>query len=209
MNANPIAVVYRFIEYLAFGTRLERCREKYLFVTTQARRILILGEGDGRFLQQLVAINPTGQIDVIESSEMMVQLAMGRLPVEAHSRVHFYQRDVLPIPDQHYDLVVTHFFLDCFEPQSVQRIIAAIETQLSPGALWLLSEFQQPPSGFRALHAQLWLRTMYLFFQKTTGLGIAALPPYATLLRAAGLRQIAVSDQFLSLITAQLWIKPS
>ena len=59
MNADAIAGYYRWIEYAAFGPTLEYARFDFLRYAANARRVLILGEGDGRFLERLLAIQST------------------------------------------------------------------------------------------------------------------------------------------------------
>ena len=54
MNADRIARSYRWLEYAAFGVALERARFDFLRCAAEARRVLILGEGDGRFLARRV-----------------------------------------------------------------------------------------------------------------------------------------------------------
>ena len=57
MNADPIASSYRWLEYAAFGLALEHARFDFLSHAAAARRVLILGEGDGRFLARLLRCN--------------------------------------------------------------------------------------------------------------------------------------------------------
>ena len=54
MNADRIASGYRWLEYAAFGLALEQARFDFLSRAAGARRVLILGEGDGRFLARLL-----------------------------------------------------------------------------------------------------------------------------------------------------------
>ena len=49
---------------------LERCRFRFLSQCSQARHVLVLGDGDGRFTAHLLAANPTLQVD---AARMRVQ----------------------------------------------------------------------------------------------------------------------------------------
>src|SRR5271168_358445 len=91
MNADPVARLYRWLEYCAFGRALERRRFAYLGRLAGAGRILILGEGDGRALARLIAIAPLASIDVVELSGEMIALA--RVRVAPTERVRFVQDD--------------------------------------------------------------------------------------------------------------------
>lgn len=204
MNADRIAGAYRWIEYAAFGHALEHRRFAFLPRVRDARRVLIAGEGDGRFAARLAAQNPQVQVDVLEASTEMIRLARQRLPTGV--QVRFHQQNALdPAPPGPYDLVVTHFFLDCLSDDDTRRFIAGVKQHLLPGARWLVSEFQQVSSFPAAVHSWLWLRTMYGFFRVFTGLHTAKLPDYAGALHGAGFELETREDVRWGLITSQLW----
>lgn len=210
MNADPIARVYRWLEYAAFGGRLERSRFYFLEQTLPARRILVAGEGDGRFLRGLVAFNHKAMVDVIDASAAMIALAEERVPAEARGRVRFHQRDLLqaPLLPGPYDLVITHYFLDCFQTADSAAIIADLAEALRPGGLWILSDFQLPAAGWRRMHARVWLWAMYAFFQLATGLKARRLPPYEAQLTRAGMKLEMQWTEGTGLIGSQVWRKP-
>jgi ubiquinone/menaquinone biosynthesis C-methylase UbiE len=209
MNADPIARVYRWLEYAAFGKALEHARFDFLSYAVNARQVLILGEGDGRFLARLIESNCQAAITVVESSGQMIELARGRLAPGDRSRVEFHQRDAITcsLPRGPFDLVVSHFFLDVFPEAGAKSLIGEVAGLMAPRALWLISEFQQPESALRSLHARLWLRTMYTFFGLTTGLRTKTLPPYRDHLSRAGFTEIAHRERRFGLIRSQLWSK--
>ena len=209
MNADRIATSYRWIEYAAFGLTLERARFDFLEHARAARRVLILGEGDGRFLARLIERNPHAQIAVVESSARMIQLARQRVPVSAASRVEFHRIDATgePLPAGPFDLAVTHFFLDVFTPSDAEAVICKVSALLSPGAAWLVSEFQEPHGKVRSLYARLGLTAMYAFFRVSTGLRARNLPPYRDVLERCGLTEIDYRERRFGLIRSQLWRK--
>jgi hypothetical protein len=75
MNCDPIARWYRPLEYLVFGRALERRRFAFLEEAAKARRVLMLGEGDGRFIAEFVKRNPLALVDCVELSHCMLALA--------------------------------------------------------------------------------------------------------------------------------------
>ena len=208
MNADPIAPFYRWFEYLAFGRSLERCRFHYLDATRQARRVLILGEGDGRFLSELLSGNAHARVDVIEASPRMLALARTRMRAENQPRVRFLQADARhqQFPQEAYDLIVTQFFLDCFSPSDLTTLIVRLRLAMAPGASWLVSEFQQPSRQFARWHAAAWLGVMYWFFQHSTSLRVRCLPPYPELLAGAGLVLVRQHESHFGLMVSQLWV---
>lgn len=209
MNADPLASFYRWFEYAAFGRSLEQCRFHFMRATTQARHVLILGEGDGRFLSRFLLCNQGAHVDVIDRSAGMLALARKRVRLEDRTRVRFHRADVRDweFSDQSYDLIVTQFFLDCFSPQDAAGVIARLKASLRGGGVWLVSEFQLPPHGLARLHARMWLRAMHLFFRLSTGLRTNRLPPFASLLERTGLTLIDRHELRFGLMVSQIWMK--
>jgi ubiquinone/menaquinone biosynthesis C-methylase UbiE len=209
MNADRIAGSYRCLEYAAFGLDLECARFDFLSHAAEARRALILGEGDGRFLARLLECNRQASVAVIESSARMIELARKRVPGCERSRVQFHHVDAVAhaMPDGPFDLAVSHFFLDILSCRDAEVVIGKVSASLAPGATWLVSEFQEPPGGVRRLHARLWLAAMYGFFSITTGLRAWKLPPYRKLLERGGLDEVAHSERRWGLIRSQVWRK--
>ena len=74
LNFDPLARPYRWLEYATFGRALERCRFHFLPALTGARRALVLGDGDGRFLARLLRANPELEADVVDCSPAMLRL---------------------------------------------------------------------------------------------------------------------------------------
>ena len=207
MNAGRIAGIYQRLEYAAFGSALEHARFAFLSSASGARRILILGEGDGRFLARLLASNPYCRVTIVEMSDRMIDVALRRLPVDQRSRVEFHRLDAAAdaLPDGPFDLAVSHFFFDILSCRDAGAVIPKVSSLLEPGAAWLISEFQVPNTGFQRLHARLWLRAMYVFFSITTALRVSGLPPYRKMLEACGFTEIEHSESRFGLIRSQRW----
>jgi SAM-dependent methyltransferase len=207
-NFDHIARPYRWLEYLTLGRALEHCRLHYLPSLLQRKRALVLGDGDGRFLAQLLAQNPRLHADAIDTSAIMLQLLRQRceaVAANASTRLNTHQANALTCPlDPPYDLIVTHFFLDCLAQPDLETLINRIAPTLSPGALWLVSDFQIP-SGPMRLPAKLLVRTLYLAFRILTGLRTTQLPDHATPLQQAGLTRIAYHHHLANLLITELW----
>jgi ubiquinone/menaquinone biosynthesis C-methylase UbiE len=207
VNCDPIARWYRWFEYAGFGRGLERRRFAFLPEVAQARRILLLGDGDGRFLARLVAINRDAAIDYVDSSHKMLKLARSR---NSCDRVTFHHADALQIelPATTYDLIVAHFFLDCFNRHDAERLIERVAAAACPAARWLVSEFRQAPQGWRALWARLWLRVLYLFFRVATGLRTRQLIDHHPLLERHGFQLAHAESARFGLLVSELWSRP-
>ncbi len=77
-NFNPIARPYRWLEYLTLGKALENCRIHYLPQLLDRRHALVIGDGDGRFLAQLLTHNPSLHADAVDTSATMLHLLLQR-----------------------------------------------------------------------------------------------------------------------------------
>lgn len=216
-NFNPIARPYKALEYLTLGPTLQRCRTHHLPALLQQKSALVLGDGDGRFLARLLAANPAIHVDAVDTSRTMLDLLEARCKPYA-VRLHTHHTtarafaDSLP-PTRHYDLIVTHFFLDCLTQPALDTLIQTLAPHLAPTAtspaLWLLSDFRIPPQGPTRLLARALVRTLYLAFRLLTNLRTTHLPDHATPLTAAGLTLTTPHHPLTGILTTELWCRPS
>jgi ubiquinone/menaquinone biosynthesis C-methylase UbiE len=205
-NFDRIARPYRVLEYLTLGGTLERARLCFLPRLPAARNALVLGDGDGRFLEHLLSANPELHATALDSSAEMLRLLRKR-SAPCPSRLRTLHTDALrfdPPGGSSYDLVVTHFFLDCFTEPQLTELIQRISPALTPDALWLVSDFRIPPGSMR-WPAQILVRSLYFAFRVITGLGTTQLPCYAPILSAAGFERIDRKLFLSGIITSELW----
>jgi ubiquinone/menaquinone biosynthesis C-methylase UbiE len=182
---------YRALEFLSFGRDLERARTCHVERLSACREILILGEGDGRYLARLVAAAPNARIHCVDASGAMLARATARVAgTGARERVTFEHADAfaLRLAPGRYDAVVTLFFLDCFRPEAAAVLVDRVRTSLRPDALWAWADFAVPPRGWARLRARAWLALLYAFFRWETGLTARELPPTEEILQRAGFR---------------------
>jgi ubiquinone/menaquinone biosynthesis C-methylase UbiE len=207
MNCDRITPWYRWLEYLSFGSALQRRRCCFLSQIGNAQRVLMLGEGDGRFLAEFVAQNPTAEIDYVDASAKMLRLADGR--ANGSSKVRLHRRDLLTesLPGANYDLIVAHFFLDCFSDDQVTQVVGMISAAAAPSARWVVSEFREPREGWQKWRARVWVRGLYLGFRIMTGLQTKRLPEYGMALRAAGFEIQSEEIASAGLLVSQMWVR--
>ena len=174
MNFDLVAPHYRLLETIAFGNALQTARTYWIEQIPRPRRALVVGEGNGRFLCELLRAHPKIDIDCIDASRVMLALARARvrqLRPESLASVRFIHLDVLTwSPLNSYDLLVTHFFLDCFPPDQVGAIVAKLARAARPAAIWLIADFCIPHRRFARIHAKFWVRMMYAFFRVFAGI---------------------------------------
>ncbi len=212
MSFDRVALVYRFLERIVFGGALESARLHWLSAIGQTKHVLIVGEGDGRFLCALLQRDPEVTVDCIDASARMLELARRRLERNAHrtsSRVSFRHEDVRTcnLPSGEYDLIVTHFVLDCFGEGELETVVSKLGAAAARKATWLFSDFCLPAAGFRRLKARAWIKAMYLFFRWAAGLRVNALIDPTPPMRRQGfvLHDEAVTRD--GMIISQHWIR--
>jgi ubiquinone/menaquinone biosynthesis C-methylase UbiE len=198
------------MEFVLAGEKLQRCRTAFLDQISAPKNILIWGEGNGRFLVQCRRKWRDARIVCADASERMLALATERIErcgLDA-SGIEFVRSDVLewePPVEKVFDLVVTHFFLDCFRAEQLQQIVNALGLAARPNASWLLADFQTPVVGLQRWRAKAILKGMYLFFRIATRLPAQRLTSPDSYLTSNGffLRERRVSEW--GLLHSDLW----
>jgi SAM-dependent methyltransferase len=212
VNFDPIARPYRWLEYLSFGPWLARCRSAQLLHLAGAQRALLLGDGDGRFLARLLPANTTLTADVVDSSQSMLRILDRRIrssvPLGRH-RISLHHADALEWnPTGSYDLIVSHFFLDCFSPDQLEQLLDRVLPHIRPGAQWVISEFAIPRNAFAAYLAGVLIGLLYRAFGLLTGLPVRALPDYAAALNRRGFVPTQDRRYLAGLLCSQVWSRP-
>jgi spermidine synthase len=168
----------------------------------------MLGEGDGRFLHRFLCANQFAEVDYVDRSARMLDLARGRLAQAQRSRVRFNLADGRHfVAERNYDLVVTHFFLDCLTSAEVHRLAEKLAASTTTNAIWINSEFSAPASGWRRFRARLWISMLYMAFRLLTGLRVSEIPDYPCALEAAGFQLQSEHTSSAELLSSQLWKK--
>lgn len=209
MSFDLLAPHYRWMEFMLAGEKLQRCRTAFLDEIPGARTILLLGEGHGRCLVECCRRFPNAQITCVDASERMLAEARRRLTRRKPGavRVKFTQANVLDwMPsDETYDLIVTHFFLDCFRPEQLEHIIPRFAACATPDANWLIADFQTPARGLRRVRGRLILWTMYAFFRAITGLPAHKLATPDAFLESAGFKLLRRTETEWGLLHSDWW----
>ena len=185
VNFDRLAPHYRWLEALTMGRALQQCRLEWLGRVCEARDVLIVGEGDGRFLAECGRRLAESRLTVVDGSAAMLVRAQRRWPDAEF--IHAELPGWKP-PQGRFDLIVTHFFLDCFRPKDLREVVANLADAAQPKAKWLLADFREPEAGFARLRARVLLSAAYGFFRFAAGLDANRLTPPDSLLNAAGFK---------------------
>ncbi|HZD78117.1 MAG TPA: class I SAM-dependent methyltransferase [Acidobacteriaceae bacterium] len=212
MNApakfDRLARPYRWMEYFSFGSYLHECRKLRLEEMALCKRALVYGDGDGRFLAELVRRAPEIQATAVDASSKMLHQLARRLPGEAQVRlVHADALEYAPAgsPGTPFDLVVSHFFLDCFNEAEIASLLAHVNAAVEKSALWVISDFAIPLRMPGRLMGWWIVHGLYIAFGLLTGLKTRRLPDHARVLRESGWMLEDRRELLWGVLTSERW----
>ena len=151
---------------------------------------------------------PTARITYVDASRRMLELTRRDLVRNnLNGPVEFTCADILQWTPEaaQYDLIATHFFLDCFRPDQICAIVKKLSQAAKPSASWLLSDFQIPRSGLSRWRARAIVRCMYTFFRAATKLPASGLSEADEYLEACGFNLRARSVSEWGLLRSDHW----
>jgi len=204
VNFDSVAASYRWLETIVFGNQLQYARVAFLDKIEKPQRVLVVGEGNGRFLAEFVRRYPETSVDCVEGSARMIELARraaGAAPVT------FIEADVgtVALARNSYDLIVTHFVLDCFSAETLPPLIGKLTDAATTEAVWLIADFYYPADGWRRWWACVLIGFMYFFFRVVAGIEARRLVDYRPALRARGFEcanEVILPNE---MIRSELW----
>ena len=204
-----VARAYPSLEMLGYGKRLEAGRLALLDELSACRHLLLLGEGNGRFLKALLVANPTCTVTVVEISPAMIASAQSSLKPEQRTRVTWRNESALTakLPAGAFDAVVTHYLFDLFEPDGQAQLLQTGLHALAPDGLWQDTEFLTGgPTPFVRLRNRLRLELSYRFLGALCDFPARQLADHRPLLLAAGLQRTR-EEVFGHHFAARLWVR--
>ncbi len=210
MNCDLVAPFYERVEHLCFGRNLERARRMYLPEAAAARKALVCGGGDGRFLVWLLEANSEVQVDFVDLSANMIAAARKRVARKNRAnlkRVTFHHADVCTFSPREagYDLITTNFFLDCFGDEELAEVVARLSSMCAPGAQWIVSDFRHGSGAMGKIWNRGLVRSLYAGFRVTTGLRVTRLPDYILAMKSCGCKALKESVLCAGLLHSSLW----
>lgn len=206
MSYDTLAPFYERLETWVFRGALQRARCEVLasWEGPGPREVLLLGEGDGRFLRAAVARWPEARFVVIDFSVGMRRQALRRVELPAVEWIAADVREgLVGRAAASADLVVSHFFLDCFSEATLRAWEPEVRRCLRPRGTWWISEFAADTRWQR-----LFLWVMYRCFRVATETEASAFPNYANLLDAEGWKREPRNAWWRGFIVAERWKAP-
>lgn len=208
MSYDALAPFYESLERLTFGRALQAARVAPLQTHgRQPKNVLLLGDGDGRFLEQALATWKEARFVSMDQSGRMLACAARRAR-GLGNRVRFVQADLhdglASLEAEAFEVIVSHFVLDCFPEERLVALLPLIEERLAPQGMWFVSEFSASRWWQRAL---LW--AMYRFFHGFTETEAARFPDYRRLLEETGWRSKRLGLWRRAFVVAEAWQRES
>jgi ubiquinone/menaquinone biosynthesis C-methylase UbiE len=153
-------------------------------------------------------------VHYIDSSARMLALAHGRIQREHlpnPDRVHFTHGDArfTALTGRDYDLVISHFFLDCFDDQGLSELADHIGPHLAQNARWAVSDFREPKGGILAPLFRLHLQLMFAFFRYTCSMETKRLPDYSLIRHTLSFDVSERADFLGGFVFSEIWSKKS
>ena len=160
---DKLSGVYDILAQMVFGKSIQNAQSFFLSTVKEGSRILIIGGGTGKLLENLINNNPSASIDYVELSEGMIdkaKLRVGKLNVPFN--INFIQNSYEVFPEkQKYDLIITPFFFDMFGSEEACTIITKLKSNLVEKGNWIYTDFRASGIWWQTML----LKGMYLLFR--------------------------------------------
>ena len=184
------------MEFVQAGEKLQDCRTAFLDRVAHAKKVLILGKGNGRFLAGMPTQAAQRHKLCAWMPKRFKSLASARkranIPGHNSDDIKFIHADALtwaPAGERYRFISSPISSWICFRPEQVLKLLIAKSTLVAaPRANWLLwriFERRRPASNGSAHESSLWM--MYRFFRVATRLPAKRLTPPDALLRSTRL----------------------
>ena len=211
MSFDTLAAVYGGIERVCAGGLMQRARIAHLEACPPEGEVLLVGEGHGRILYELRRRRPGLKLTYLDASPKMAAVARRRLATHGLNEqgISYLTGDVLTctLEPSRYDVIVTPFLLDCFLPEELALLIPRLTLTARPGAIWMVSDFQLPPSGWKRRRAKIIHFLLHSFFRQVTGISARKWTDPDDLLRLGGWELQNRYTHSWDLLRSDLWTK--
>ena len=197
-NYNNIAWIYDLLTKLVFGNKQDRANKEFIGKIPKKSRVLIVGGGTGKIINDLDKLDKNLEIDYVEISSNMNELSRRR--TNRTLVLSFYNKSILDFDKKGYDVIIANFFFDQF-PQSVgQEIAMHLYPKLKKDGFMIFSDFIPNDNFLDGFITAL----SFAFLRITANLDSRKLPHYTELFTGAKFKQ-GETTQISRNIIAALW----
>lgn len=171
MNYNFIAPYYHSLSQLIFLNRQHQAHFLILNHLKDGDKILWVGGGAGKFIPELEKLNLKLEIDYIDFSSKMIELA--KKEKTSNLKINYIVLDIFDFDtDKKYDVIMTTFLFDHFKQNKAKELFSQLNEFLNIRGIWFYVDFNQSQKGWQKNITNL----MLLFFRVVIGLDISQLP---------------------------------
>lgn len=195
-----VAPFYDKMAGLVFGNKLIQAQECNLDTITGYSDVLVLGGGTGKWLTKLLKRNSSCMIWYVEASKEMIVQAKKNL--DFTDRIIFIHGTHENIPEQKFDIVITHFFVDMFTEPELNSITQQIYNHLKKDGQWFVADFVNEKYWHGVL-----LKAMYLFFNWTGALDLKVLPNWDRIIQGKYFKKRSVTSFYKGFIDSASYQK--
>ncbi|NNJ55377.1 MAG: class I SAM-dependent methyltransferase [Bacteroidia bacterium] len=168
---NFIANYYGFLSSSMFGNSILNIQENLIKHLPNQGTLLILGGGDGSILPLIFEHAPDIQIEYLEASNTMIELAKKKVSIS--QKITFNHNANFTTQLVSYDYVFCGFFFDQFEESKIAQIIQKID---SVKTRWMVADFCLNEVTKYRVWRMLQIKLSILFFKITARHSINYLP---------------------------------
>ena len=177
-----VASRYDALAEMVFGKSMQESQFFYLARIPAGAKVMILGGGTGWLAKRLLQMNPSCSIVYLEASAEMISQSRRRMNDDDLRRIQFVHSSEI-VRGETFDVVITNFFLDLFQPSSLNNVVLKIKSSINQDGLWIITDFVDEGKWWQ----KFLLKTMYVFFRITSGIEAASLPPWENIVRQNGI----------------------
>lgn len=156
-NFNSVAPVYDWLAKLVFGSSIEDVQTYFLNDLPEKKRVLFIGGGTGKLLKHPF-FSKACHIDYLELSENMIRQSKRN---GSHlNNIEYVLGDLFDWNGK-YDVIISNFFLDCFDEANLDRAVDHIHQLTSQNSTVLVSDFRNTGQQID----RILIRLMIIFFR--------------------------------------------
>lgn len=186
VDFSNLSSIYDLLGSCAFFGALHRSQTHFLKDLKPASHALIVGGGTGRFLVDLLKSGKVEHLTYVDISPGMISRAKKKVSsLGFEHKVEFICGGIDSIPQKKYELICTHYFLDCFEGEALCGLISSLKGLLHEDGTWHFSDFYQDEST--SFFKRKFIGFLYWFFRLFCGLQVRNLGDFRKLFKEEGL----------------------
>lgn len=183
---------------MVFGKALINAQVKALADLKLPCNLLIAGGGDGEILKYLADFK--GELDYVEISPKMIQLAKSKTEL----RIHWHIQDIFTFDtERKYDVIFLPFLLDNFSSSETKALIKRLAVWLKPSSNVIISDYTEKPN----LWQRLILKLMYIFFKIVAGVNVSNIPPIESIMERSGFKKESESFHYGRFIETKVYVR--